>query len=264
MVPVLRQAGHTVEAWPHSRGDVTDAAAVDPAVSGFKPDWIVHLAAFTAVDRCESEPDEAFRVNVEGSRTVAAAAHRAKAGCLVLSSDYVFDGAASAPYGEDAPARPLSVYGRSKLESERAVSAACGRALVVRTAWLFGPGGPNFVDTILRLAAERETVPVVSDQRGCPTYVPFLSRALVRLLEAGAEGVYHLAGDGEATWYDLAQAACLRRGLPADRLQPVTTEAFPRPAPRPPYSVLDCTRVREEHGVALPSWRRGIEEYVKP
>lgn len=266
-VPLVRELesrGHRLEAWDRSRGDLTRASDVIPAVEAFRPQAVIHLAAMTAVDLCETESEEAFRVNVEGTRAVATAAERAGAACLVLSSDYVFDGRAHRPYTETDPTHPLSVYGKSKLRAEEAALEACSRALIVRTAWLFGPDGPNFVDTMMRLGNERETVAVVSDQCGSPTYVPYLVRGLSDLVEGGVHGLFHLAGGGSGTWYDLACAAFARRGWSTDRVQPVPTSDVPRPAPRPAYSVLDCTRVRDEAGVELPSWRNGIEDYLKP
>jgi dTDP-4-dehydrorhamnose reductase len=262
LVPPLRDAGHAVEGFGVEDGDIADAPFVTGRVTAARPDWVLHLAAFTAVDLAESEAAEAERVNVTGTRVAARAAADAGARFLVLSTDYVFDGARTDPYAEDASPHPLSVYGRTKLAAEEEALAAIPGATVVRTAWLFGPGGPNFPDTILRLLGERDTLDVVDDQRGCPTYAPHLARGLVALVEANAGGRYHLAGSGSATWCELARAVAEGAGLDPSRIRSATTADLGRPAPRPPYSVLDCGRAEREHGIRLPDWRDGVRMHL--
>jgi dTDP-4-dehydrorhamnose reductase len=217
------------------------------------------------VDRCESEPEAAWRSNALAPGVVAAACREAGARLIQLSTDYVFDGCASRPYREDDAKGPRSVYGRTKLEGEERALAACPDALVVRTAWVFGPGR-NFVATVLEAAARAlegrgPALRVVDDQRGSPTYAGHLAEALVTLVEAGAPGVYHLAGSGTATWWDLARAAVDAWGHPELPIAKVTTQEFPRPAPRPAWSVLDLGRA-ERAGVRMPSWQEGLRAYL--
>jgi len=240
-------------------GEITDAAFVTGAVRRHVPDRIVHLAAMTAVDRCETEPGEAFRVNEEGTRVVVQAAGSVPV--IMPSTDYVFDGTATQPYPEDAEPRPLGVYGRSKLAAER-VLALAPRWAVVRTAWLFGPGGPNFVDTVLRLLEERDTLRVVDDQTGSPTYTEDLAFGLAALVEGEPRGIYHLVNDGRATWWELAREAAAATGADPARVHRATTEEIARPAPRPRFSVLGCDRVAREAGLRLRPWSEALGEYL--
>lgn len=262
LVPALRAGGHEVAGMGVNDADITDAAFLRERLGAFRPDAVVHLAAMTAVDRCESEPEEAFRVNESGSRVAAAEAARVGAAVLALSTDYVFDGAARRPYREDDAPAPLGVYGRSKLAGERAIAEAAGRWAIVRSAWLYGAGGRNFVDTILALAAERETLSVVDDQTGSPTLVSDLARGLAVLVEGRAEGLLHLANAGSATWCGLAREAMRLAGANPERIRPATTSEVARPAPRPVYSVLDCARARDRYGVALRPWRDALADYL--
>jgi len=260
LVPLLRRT-HEVEGFGIEDGDVTDADFVRRRFEDFRPDSVLHLVAWTAVDACEADPDRAFRVNGEGSRVVAREATRLGAGVIALSTDYVFDGAAGTPYAEDAPTSPQSVYGKSKLEGEKEIRAVA-HAAVVRTAWLYGAGGRNFVDTILTAMDERGSLEVVNDQVGSPTYAADLSSALCTLLEARAEGLYHVANSGEASWFDLAREAAKLTGREPERIRPATTAQVSRPAPRPAYSVLDCGRVAKEHGIRLRPWREALADYL--
>lgn len=218
--------------------DVTDADAVDHAVRGH--DVVVNAAAWTDVDGAEADEAAATSVNGGGPAHLAAACARHGARLVQISTDYVFDGAATAPYAEDAPTGPRSAYGRGKLAGERAVLATLPDAgYVVRTAWLYGEHGRNFVATMARLAAARDTLDVVDDQRGQPTWSLDLARRVVDLVEAEAPaGVYHATSSGETTWFGLARAVFTHLGLDPDRVRPTTTDEFPRPAPRPAYSVL--------------------------
>lgn len=249
----------------HAELDVVDAAAVTAAVAAFRPDWVVHGAAFTDVDGCEKEPERALRINGEGTRNVVAAAHAVGAGCIAISSDYVFDGTATTPYVEDHPTAPLSAYGRSKLAGEQAALAAIGRGarvLVVRTQWIFGAGGRNFVDTILKAARERPSLKVVADQRGCPTWSNHLAAALWELMAvAPAPGIWHVSAAGSASWHEFATAIVAAAGL-ATPVAPCTTAEFPRPAPRPAYGVLSKARLRAALGHELPAWRDGLAGYL--
>jgi dTDP-4-dehydrorhamnose reductase len=264
LVPALKR-NHEVAGFGKRDADVGDREYLRGRLDAFRPDQVVHLGAMTAVDSCETEEDEAFRINAEGSRRVAEEAERIDVPILALSTDYVFDGEQRSPYRESDPPAPLSVYGRSKLAGEEAVRGAATRWTIVRSAWLFGPGGRNFVATILEaleaLEAE-ETLPVVHDQVGSPTYTEDLTRALVTLIEKRVKGMYHLVNDGEASWCDLAQEAARLRGLEPGRVRPATTEEIGRPAPRPPYSVLDAGLVGNRFGLRLRSWRDALGAYL--
>jgi len=260
LVPLLRHA-HDVDGFGVEDGEVTDLQFVRARFERFKPDAVFHLAAWTAVDACEAEPDKAFRVNGEGSRVVANEAARLNARVIAVSTDYVFDGEGTRPYTEDDAPAPKSVYGKSKLSGEEAVAGVADWA-IVRTAWLYGGGGRNFVDTILTALDERGNLEVVNDQVGSPTYAQDLSGALVTLLEAGAQGLYHVANVGEASWFDLAREAATLTGRNPERIRPATTAQVPRPAPRPAYSVLDCTRAATRHGIRLRPWRNALADYL--
>jgi dTDP-4-dehydrorhamnose reductase len=218
--------------------DVTDLDAARAAVRGH--DVVVNAAAWTAVDDAEAHEPAAFAVNATGAATLAQACAESGARLLQVSTDYVFAGDASAPYAEDAPTGPRSAYGRTKLAGEWAVRAALpGRSWIVRTAWLYGANGPNFVATMRRLEAERETVSVVTDQTGQPTWTGDLAAQLVALVEADAPaGTYHGTAGGATTWQGLAQLVFELSGADPARVLPTTTDAFPRPAPRPAWSVL--------------------------
>ncbi|MDJ0865127.1 MAG: dTDP-4-dehydrorhamnose reductase [Myxococcota bacterium] len=249
--------------------DVTDRDAVLRAVleaPDGPPDVVANAAAMTQVDRCETEPELAQRANADAPAHLAEACREARARLVHVSTDYVFAGTGSRPYTEEDEPAPRSVYGRTKLEGEARVRAVCPDAIVARTAWVFGPGN-NFVRTILAAAArsaagEGAPLRVVDDQRGSPTYAGHLAAGLLGLLEAGAAGLYHLVNSGVATWWDLARAAVDAGGhadLPIER---VRTEEFPRPAPRPAWSVLDTGKAARL-GVTLPPWREGLRAYLE-
>ncbi|MEQ9639878.1 MAG: dTDP-4-dehydrorhamnose reductase [Alphaproteobacteria bacterium] len=259
--------------WPcvvlgHDTLDVTDAAAVASAVATQRPWAVVNAAAYTAVDRAESEPEQAMLVNGLAPGHVAAAAQTAGAICLHISTDYVFDGRKTVPYVEDDPVGPLGVYGKSKLAGERAVRAAGGRFLIVRTAWVFAASGQNFVKTMLRLGAERDALSVVDDQTGNPTAAADLADALLTMLDrARGEGfadwgVYHLAGEPPVTWFDFAQAIFAEAGMTV-ALSPTDTASFGAPAARPAHGVLDCARAKQVFGLAGIDWRAGLTPVVR-
>jgi dTDP-4-dehydrorhamnose reductase len=229
---------HEVTAVDRDVLDIIDPDACLAAVAGH--DIVVNVAAWTAVDEAETHEAQAFAVNAVGAANLARACSVAGARMLQVSTDYVFAGDATTPYAEDAPLAPRSAYGRTKAAGEWAVRTHLPSASwVVRTAWLYGAHGPNFVKTMARLAAERDTVSVVDDQRGQPTWTVDLAEAIVRLVEAGAPfGTYHGTSSGETTWYGFAQAIFSGLGLDPTRVLPTTSDAFVRPAPRPAYSVL--------------------------
>lgn len=230
--------GHAVTALGRADLDVTDADAVDAAVSGH--DAVVNCAAYTKVDDAEAHEAEAYAVNATGPANLAAACARQGARLATISTDYVFDGTATSPYEEDRPRDPLNAYGRTKAAGEElALQRHPGGTYVVRTAWLYGAHGPNFARTMLQLAASRDTWSVVDDQVGQPTWTADLAVQIVRLLESEAPaGVYHGTNSGQATWYEFARAVLEEAGLDPERIQPTDSSAFVRPAPRPAYSVL--------------------------
>jgi dTDP-4-dehydrorhamnose reductase len=247
-------AGHDVTALTRRDLDIADPAAVRAAVAAARPDAVVNCAAWTDVDGAEEHEADATRINGTGAGNVAAAAPYV----VHVSSDYVFEGSATVPYREDDPTGPAGAYGRSKLAGEILVGAA-GEHAVVRSAWLFGVHGKNFVATMLRLAEDRDEVNVVADQFGCPTFTGHLASALVDIAERRLTGVLHVAGGGSCSWHELAQAAFDEAGVDC-RARPVTTAEFPRPAPRPAWSVLVSTR---PDAPALPPWREGLSAYLR-
>ena len=239
--------------------DITDADACRAAVAGH--DAVVNAAAYTRVDDAESHEEEALAVNGTGAGLLAAAAAEAGARFVQLSTDYVFDGIATAPYPEDAPLAPRSAYGRTKARGEELVRAAHPAPHIVRTAWLYGEHGPSFPRTMLRLAAQNDTVSVVTDQLGQPTWTRDLAAAIVALLDADAPaGVYHATSSGEASWFELAKAVFELHGLDPARVRPTDSASFVRPAPRPAYSVLGHAAWAAA-GLAEPRpWREALEE----
>ncbi len=238
--------------------DITDAAAVASAVGEAGVDAVINCAAWTDVDGAESQAEQAMAVNGAGAGNVAAAAVSAGAWLIHVSTDYVFDGGKPAPYVESDPVGPVSTYGRSKLEGERAVAAAApGRHTLVRTAWLFGVGGHCFPKTILRAAAQRPELAVVSDQIGCPTFSGHLAEALVGLASKRIPGVVHVAGGGSCSWYEFATAILAAADV-ACPVRPISSAEYPLPAHRPANSVL----ASERGAPALPDWQTGLAQFM--
>ncbi|HEX8122403.1 MAG TPA: dTDP-4-dehydrorhamnose reductase [Solirubrobacteraceae bacterium] len=252
---VAQARGHEVTTTDLPELDVTDDAAVRAFVGRTAPDAIVNCAAYTDVDACETNEELATRVNGEAAGNVA----RCGVPVVHVSTDYVFAGDARTPYVESDAPDPRTAYGRSKLAGERAVQEASERHAIVRTAWLFGDGGKNFVDTMLRLGGERDEVSVVFDQVGSPTWTGHLAPALVELAERGGAGFFHAAGGGACSWFELAIEAMRLRELDC-RVVAVTTEEYPLPAPRPKFSVLATERA---DGIRLPDWHEGVAQHVK-
>jgi dTDP-4-dehydrorhamnose reductase len=253
----LARRGEPVIALTRSDLDVTDSRLVDAAVREHAPDAIVNCAAYTKVDLAESEEAAANAINGSAVELLASAANEAGALLVQVSTDFVFDGSKREPYEADDPTNPLSAYGRSKLLGEVAARHA-EKHLIVRTSWLFGTHGPNFVEAIRnQIRKGVDSLRVVNDQRGRPTYTPHLARAIVRLVLENAQGVVHYADADECSWYDFACA--IAPGFP---IHAVTSEEFPRPARRPAYSVLSTGRYEELTGVSPDSWRDGLREYL--
>ncbi len=238
MVASFYGHGWEVAAFDHSSIDVADRDACVGAITEVAPDVVVHAAAWTAVDDCESDPARAFAVNALGTRWVADGARRAGAHVVYLSTDYVFDGAKDAPYLEWDEPRPTSVYGASKLGGEREIDPGW---TVARTSWVCGRHGANMVKTVLRLAATQTELSFVDDQRGNPTFADDLAWMLVELGVRRLPGIYHVTNQGAVSWYEFARAVLEAAGEDPDRVRPVTTAEFPRPAPRPANSVLADT-----------------------
>lgn len=242
--------------------DITRPAGFDAFIREARPEVVIHAAAMTAVDACETNPDLAFQVNAAGSGVVARAAHKAGARLIALSTDYVFDGRLDRPYHEwDVPA-PATVYGASKLAGEDAVRTLCPDHLIVRIAWLYGAGGPSFLHTMLKLgAAAGDPLKVVRDQVGNPTSADAVADLLARLLETPVAGVLHGSCEGEASWHDFA-AEIFRRRPAARGLVPCTTAEFPRPAPRPANSRLEKRHLRLLGLPPMPHWREALDRFL--
>ena len=251
--------------------DIRDADAIEAVVARAAPRFVVNCAAYTAVDRAETEPDLAMAVNRDAAGAIARAAARHGAPVLHLSTDYVFDGTKTGAYTEDDPIAPLGVYGRTKAEGEAAVRAENPRHLILRTAWVYGPYGANFLKTMLRLAATRDRLRVVADQRGTPTATADLAEAILvadAALGRGAAigGTFHFAGAGETTWHAFAEAIVAAQAGSSGRQPPVdaiATADYPTPARRPANSALDSTRFAQSFGHRARGWRERTEEVVE-
>src|SRR3989441_13307969 len=244
--------------------DRPEYALTDPMlgekVAAQRPDLVIHLAGYTDVDGCERDPETAYAVNAQGTRCVSEGAAKANARLIYLSTDYVFDGKKTEPYTERDPVNPLNVYGRSKLAGEEEAVKGCRRTLVLRTSWLYGVHGNNFVKTILSLAVTQPELRVVEDQRGSPTYARHLAQVIAGLIRSDVTGVIHAGGEGECSWYEFAKAILQEAGL-ACRVVPISTAESGRLAVRPRYSVLSITRLHQ-YGLSLVPWRTGLQRFV--
>jgi dTDP-4-dehydrorhamnose reductase len=240
--------------------DITDPLSVDLVFGGFDPDFVINCAAWTAVDDAETHEDVALRVNGHGPRIIAEECRKAAAWLIHVSTDYVFDGAGSVPYGEADPPAPATAYGRTKLAGERAVQEILPDShYLVRTAWLYGRYGENFVKTMLRLERDRDTVSVVNDQYGQPTYSRDLAEQLAALIERHpAAGTYHGTNSGETTWFDFAREIFRLAGADPDRVKATTSAEFVRPAPRPSYSVLGHDAWTAAGIAPMRDWREAL------
>jgi dTDP-4-dehydrorhamnose reductase len=273
---IERAPGRGVEVVPIGRPAFDLAGPPDgiaSAIAAARPDVVVSAAAYTQVDKAESEPELAFAINEQGAKAVAHAAHKLAVPLIHLSTDYVFDGTKRSPYVEDDPSAPSGVYGASKLAGEQAVLAEHPNTAVLRTAWVYSPFGANFVKTMLRLGASRDEVGVVADQIGNPTSAFDLADGILAVaanLRAGTDssqrGIFHLTGAGEASWADLAEAvfaASAEAGGPAASVKHIRTADYPTAAMRPANSRLDCGKLARAHGVRLPEWRPSVKEVVQ-
>jgi dTDP-4-dehydrorhamnose reductase len=251
--------------------DIADSGRLTGIIDEVKPDIIVHAAAYTDVDGCELHPDKAETINGVATRYVAEAAAEANAGLIYISTDFVFDGKKRSPYTEDDVPAPLNVYGRSKLDGERFAADALksGKLVIIRTSWLFGLGGRNFIDTVLKKAAEEKELKIVSDQFGSPTYAADLADGIVGMINSirdkktDVKGIYHMTNSDNCSWYRLAQKALGLSSMHDVDLVPIVSLELDRPAERPAMSILDNTRYIKLSGRPLRRWEKALEEYLK-
>lgn len=244
--------------------DLTDSAAVNKFISELKPTHIINCAAFTAVDKAESQPDLCRRINVDAVANIADAAKANGIKVLHVSTDYVFDGEGHLPYSETSPTNPIGVYGQTKRDGELALTERCPDSVIVRTAWLYSPYGNNFVKTMLRLGRERESINVVADQIGTPTYARDLAEAIAAIIEhtPWTPRVYHFTDEGVASWYDFTKAIHRLAGIKDCKVKPVTTPEYPTAAKRPAYSVLDKSLIKKTFGIIIPHWEESLAKCI--
>jgi dTDP-4-dehydrorhamnose reductase len=261
VLSALAKSGHTGRGVDRETLDITDAAALADYFAAHPCDYVVNCAAYTAVDKAETEQIDAYGVNGDGVRNLAVSARQYGFGLVHISTDYVFDGRACRPYVETDATAPLSVYGASKLAGEEALLAvAPARAAIVRTSWVYSHEGANFVQTMLRLGREREHLNVVYDQVGTPTYAPDLAEALVAVMEGlenGGPEIWHFSHEGVTSWYDFAVEIMEQAGLPC-QVAPIRTEAYPTPAVRPAYGVLAKEKIKSRLGLSVAHWKDGL------
>ena len=252
--------------------DLAHPAHVATVLAEMSPDVIVNAAAYTGVDKAESDSEQAWAVNAAGAKAVAEAAAQLGVPVIQISTDYVFDGTLDRPYHEDDPTAPLGIYGQSKRAGEEAVQAATRNHAILRTAWVYSPFGANFVKTMLRVAGSRDELSVVADQQGCPTSALDMADAILRVArnlverpDPALRGIFHMSGAGETTWAAFADAifaASRAAGGPSARIKPITTAEYPTPARRPANSRLDCSKLTRLHGATLPAWQGAVERCV--
>lgn len=240
--------------------DLRNPEQVQKAVADARPEWIILSAAYTDVDGCEINPTLATSINTYGTVNVANAAARCDSKLLYFSTDYVFDGKKTTPYETTDARNPINAYGRSKAEAEQKLLEILPEACIVRTSWLFGPGGRCFPDTILKLAETRPEIKVVNDQRGSPTYTLDLAEATMKLCRAGARGIVHATNQGDCTWYEFASEIVKQSGR-STKVRPTTSTEFVRPAERPGYSILSPQSLHS-YGIQMPAWQRALQAYL--
>lgn len=242
--------------------DVTNLEQCKQVITDFHPEAVIHAAAYTNVDLAETEQDAAFQINATGSRNIAVAAERVGAKLCYVSTDYVFDGNSPLPYNEYDQTNPLGIYGKSKRAGEHVVQTLSTRYYIVRTSWLYGQYGHNFVKTMLRLSCDKDRLTVVHDQIGSPTYTVDLCHFLNELIQTEKYGIYHASNTGSCTWYEFAEAIFKESEISV-QLHPCTTEEFPRPAPRPRYSVLDHMSIRTNNFQEFRHWNDALRAFLR-
>ncbi len=264
VVPCLSQAGHIPYAPPESELDILKLQGVRSAIDSCRPDVLINCAAYNKVDRAEEEDEgrQATMVNGLGVQNLSLACQERDIPLVHFSTDYVFDGTKEGAYTIYDQPNPINSYGRSKLLGEKYVLWLLRRFYLIRTSWLFGIHGPNFVETMLKLAETQKQVSVVNDQRGCPTWTQHLAEAVVALIESRRYGVYHATNSGPTTWYEFAKEIFRLAGTDTEVL-PITTAQFPRPARRPANSILDRFPLSEVMGTEMPKWQEGLQRYLK-
>lgn len=258
-------AGHYVIGVDYPQIDIREKSSVKSCMDGANPDVVVNCAAYTAVDNCETDSNAAFALNGDACGTLAEVCKSCGALLVHISTDYVFDGNASSPYTEDSQTDPQSVYGKSKLRGEKTILDSYDNSMIFRIAWLYGAHGNNFVKTIRKIAEanakENKPLRVVSDQFGTPTWTVSVCRQILVMLDKRERGVFHCTSEGSCSWYDFAKAIVDAAGINAD-VQPCTTAEFPRPAPRPTYSVLENARLKSAGMNIMPDWREAFREFL--
>ena len=269
LVEILRSSSRVdqrldweVFGWDIEEIDIQEEKNTVTKIESLRPDIVINIAAYTNVDGCESHDEKAFAINAEGMRHVALGALRCRAKVVYLSTDYIFDGKKREPYLEDDPPHPLSVYGRSKLRGEQYVQEMVEDALIVRTQWLYGKYGNNFVASVLRQAREKEVLSIVNDQVGSPTHTIDLSRAISVLIQCDARGVFHVANSDLCTWFAFGQEILKLSGMEGVRIVPISSEELGRPATRPLYSVLNTEKLKRETGMTLRPWPEALKKYL--
>lgn len=268
MVLLLQREGHEVLACDRMEMDITDLAQCEKVIGAYGPEAVIHCAAHTAVDAAETDIDAAYLINATGTRNVAVAAEKAGAKLVYISTDYVFNGQGTHPYHEYDNTDPQSIYGKSKRAGEVLAQTLNSRYFIVRTSWVYGKYGNNFVKTMLKLGQEKPVLQVVNDQKGSPTYTVDLARFLLKLIQTEKYGIYHASNSEACTWYEFTQAIFAEAeellGLKMTaRLEPCGTEQFPRPAPRPSYSVMEHLSIRTNGFEDLRPWREGLRDFLK-
>lgn len=267
LVLLLQQQGHEVLGCDRQEMDITDLDQCTEVISGFSPDAVIHCAAHTAVDIAETDVDAAYLINATGSRNVALAAEKSGAKLVYISTDYVFDGMGTQPYHEYDNTDPQSIYGKSKRAGEILVQSLSSKFFIVRTSWVYGKYGNNFVKTMLKLGQEKPLLQVVDDQQGSPTYTVDLARFLLELIQTERYGIYHASNSESCTWYEFTQAIfaeaedILSLKFTA-KLEPCATEQFPRPAPRPRNSVMEHLAIRTNGFADIRPWRAGLRDFL--
>jgi len=271
LVKILHSTFHThqdsnreILEWDIDEIDIREEKKTVNQIESFRPEIVINVAAYTDVDGCESNEEKAFAVNAEGMKHVALGALRCRAKVVYLNTDYIFDGKKREPYLEDDAPHPLNVYGRSKWKGEQYVRELLKDVLIVRTQWLYGRYGNNFVTSILRQAREKKVLSIVNDQIGSPTYTVDLSEAISVLLQYDARGVFHIANSDLCTWYTFGQAILKLSGMERVKVIPISSKELGRPAIRPAYSVLHCQKLKQVTGMTLRPWSEALRDFLLP